>query len=188
MRRMHPADTLTNRRTRLQANIPRRVCRIAAVLAVCLMLSGCDDAMPVIAGTPTPSASPTPLPAPFEATITELPDAAPEVTPDATDLSGYLSFGDIRVYEYGEDTFLDGVCINAYPSALTGRTDVVYYGSDGRKLGEGTIHNAEGTGILRTGKNNIYAEIGTDIDVRMLDFVLEIKQAYTPIAEDTPRP
>ena len=87
----------------------------------------------------------------------------------------------MRVYEYSNGTFLDGVCINAFPTALDGRIDIVYYTSNGKLCGFGTLHNAQGTTRLESGTNAIYAEISTDIDVRMMDFTLEIKQALLPV-------
>lgn len=158
-------------------------------LAACI---GCDDAQPVLHGTPTPSASPTPLPDAFAAEITAVPeptDALGKVVEGDNHYFGYLSFGELRVYEYGNGTFLDGVCINAFPTALDGRVDVVYYTAEGKLCGSGTIHNAQGSTRLESGTNAIYAEISTDIDVQMMDFTLEIKTPFAPVAEEeTPTP
>ena len=90
------------------------LCLLALLLAA---LPACGRSEPEISGTPTPSATPTPTPAPFVLETT--------AAPVPTDLLGnrvemddhyfryYLSFGDLRVYEYGTGTFLDGVCVNA---------------------------------------------------------------------------
>ena len=106
----------------------RRIPLICVLLAALLLLSlaGCEDASPVLAGTPTPAATPTPLPDPFSAEIT--------AEPIPTDLLGnqillddhyfqYLSFGELRVYEYDDGTFLDGLCVNAFPLPLDGEVD-----------------------------------------------------------------
>jgi len=157
-----------------------------AVFTLISALSGCVDVEPVLSGTPTPAATPTPLPDPFTAEIT--------AEPVPTDLLGneilsddhywqYLSFGEVRVYEYGDGTFLDGICVNAFPQALDGEVDVVYYADDGKICGIGTIHNAEGGTLLETGTNAIYAEISTDIDVTMMDFSLEVKTAFQPAGD-----
>jgi hypothetical protein len=158
--------------------------------AGCFVLSlsffGCEDVEPVLAGTPTPAATPTPLPDPFSAEIT--------AEPLPTDLLGnemisddhywqYLSFGEIRVYEYDDGTFLDGLCVNAFPLPLDGRLDIVYYTDEGKICGIGTIHNAEGGTLLETGTNAIYAEISTDIDVTMMDFQLEVKTTFLPVED-----
>ena len=168
----------------------RRIAAAAVLLCLCAA-AACDNVEPSLAGTPTPSASPTPLPDAFTAEIT----AAPEPT-DALGkaLSGerhyhqYLSFGDIRVYEYDDGTFLDGVCVNAFTEPLDGRIDVVYYTSDNKTCGIGTLHNNVGTTRMEVGANNIYAEISTDINVCDMEFVLEVVTPYAPVAEETPAP
>ncbi len=166
-----------------------------ALLLVVLMLfalAGCDDASPVLAGTPTPAATPTPLPDPFSAEIT-----APPVATDAlgSAIEGgdhywqYLSFGALRVYEYANGTFLDGICVNAYPLPLDGEVNIVYTTSDGKICGIGKIHNTLGTTVLETGSNAIYAEINTDIDVTEMDFALVIKTTFAPVTVSaTPAP
>ena len=162
---------------------------LAALLcmAICAVFGGCDDVEPVLQGTPTPSASPTPLPDAFTAEITAAPvptDALGKVIDGDDHYFAYLSFGELRVYEYGNGTFLDGVCINAFPTALDGRVDIVYYTAEGKLCGSGAIHNALGATRLESGSNAIYAEISTDIDVRMMDFVLEIKTPFSPVEDD----
>ena len=146
---------------------------------------GCNNAKPVISGTPTPPASPTPLPSPLTLMITAepLPVDALGNTISTSDhyFRLYLSFGDLRVYEYDTGTFLDGICVNAYPLPLDGVLGIVYYTAEGRICGIGQIHNARGGTTLETGSNAIYAEISTDIDVRELDFVWEIVTDYLPV-------
>jgi hypothetical protein len=149
-------------------------------------LTGCEDATPVLAGTPTPAASPTPLPDPFTAEIT-----APPIMTDALGNSiftdehywQYLSFGALRVYEYDDGTFLDGICVNTYPLPLDGEVQIVYTTEDGKISGIGTIHNALGTTLLETGSNAIYAEISTDIDVTGMDFAFVVKTAFAPVTD-----
>ena len=165
----------------------KRLLALLIVFTVALALVGCENATPVLAGTPTPAATPTPLPDAFTAEIT--------AAPVPTDLLGheiqasdhywqYLSFGELRVYEYEDGTFLDGLCVNAYPSALDGVVKIVYYAETGKVCGVGTIHNALGTTQLETGTNAIYAEINTDIDVTDMDFVLEVETPFLPVAAD----
>lgn len=173
----------------------RRFVPALVLLTAALMLAlsgGCVDATPVLAGTPTPAATPTPLPDPFTAEIT----AAPDVT-DAlgNEIRGdghywqYLSFGELRVYEYADGTFLDGLCVNAYPLPLDGEVDIVYTTADGKVCGIGKIHNALGTTLLETGTNAIYAEISTDIDVTSMDFQLVVKTPFQPVSDQpTPTP
>lgn len=160
-------------------------------LLIVFALSACENASPVLAGTPTPAATPTPLPDAFSAEITAVPLP--------TDLLGseiqaddhywqYISFGELRVYEYSDGTFLDGRCVNAYPKPLIGAVNIVYYTADGKVCGIGSMHNAAGTMLLETGTNAIYAEINTDIDVTSMDFVLEIETQFMPLPQETPAP
>ena len=168
----------------------RRFLLAALMLFAFAAMAACQNDTPILAGTPTPAATPTPLPDPFSAEIT--------AEPAPTDMLGnailgddhyfqYLSFGELRVYEYGDGTFLDGFCVNAFPQSLDGEVDVVYYTEDGKICGIGKIHNAEGTTLLNTGTNAVYAEISTDIDVTMMDFQLVIKTNFQPVAS-TPAP
>ena len=165
----------------------KRLLTLLLALMAALAFVGCDNATPILAGTPTPAATPTPLPDAFSAQIT--------AAPVPTDLLGheiqagdhywqYLSFGELRVYEYEDGTFLDGLCVNAYPSALVGVVKIVYYAASGKVCGVGTIHNALGTTRLETGTNAIYAEISTDIDVTDMDFVLEVSTPFLPVTTD----
>ncbi len=157
-----------------------------------LALAGCEDATPVLAGTPTPAATATPLPDPFSAEITAAPEPTDALggTIDGEDhYWQYLSFGALRVYEYEDGTFLDGICVNAYPLPLDGKVNIVYRTDTGKICGIGTIHNALGTTQFETGTNAIYAEINTDIDVTQMDFLLEIEKQYQPVVpEATPAP
>ena len=150
-----------------------------------LSFAGCEDATPVLAGTPTPLATPTPLPDPFSAEITASPlatDALGNVIEENDHYWQYLSFGALRVYEYADGTFLDGICVNAYPLPLDGEVDIVYTTNDGKICGIGKIHNVLGTTVLETGSNAIYAEINTDIDVTGMEFSLVVKTPYTPVS------
>lgn len=173
----------------------KRLLPVLALLiaALCLTaLAGCEDATPVLAGTPTPAATPTPLPDPFTAEITAAPsvtDALGNEIREDGHYWQYLSFGELRVYEYGEGTFLDGICVNAYPLPLDGEVDIVYTTADGKVCGIGKIHNALGTTLLETGTNAIYTEISTDIDVTDMDFTLVVKTPFQPVAANaTPTP
>jgi len=174
------------------SRVPLALLCAALCCGMALLPLGCDNVEPELSGTPTPSASPTPLPDPFTAEIT--------AEPVPTDLLGneilsddhywqYLSFGELRVYEYEEGTFLDGICVNAFPLPLDGQVDIVYYADTGKICGIGTIHNTEGTSVLQTGTNAIYAEISTDIDVCSMDFTLVVETPFQPVeTQETPTP
>ena len=157
---------------------------LVLLVPLTLALAGCEDATPVLAGTPTPAATATPLPDPFSAEITAVPeptDALGSTIDGADHYWQYLSLGELRVYEYEDGTFLDGICVNAYPLPLDGEVNIVYTTSDGKICGIGKIHNALGTTQLETGSNAIYAEINTDIDVTQMDFSLVVKTPFAPV-------
>ncbi len=163
-----------------------RVC-VLAVLGMALVLAGmgCDNRAPVISGTPTPSPSPTPAPQTFTASITGTPapaDALGKAIEEPDHYDHYLSLGDLRVYEYGEATFLDGVIVNGYPEPLDGEIEMVYYTAEGKLCGRGKLRNAAGGTVLKSGSNAIYAEISTDIDVQMLDAQYLIVTHFAPVA------
>ena len=171
----------------------KRILSIALLLVLMITaLAGCQDATPALAGTPTPAATPTPLPDPFSAEITAAPlatDALGSAIEGTDHYWQYLSFGALRVYEYGDGTFLDGICVNAYPQPLDGEVNIVYTTSDGKFCGIGKIHNVLGTTQLETGSNAIYAEINTDIDVTQMEFSLVVKTPFAPVtASATPAP
>lgn len=169
---------------------PIRIALLLAGLIAALVLpwalSGCDNAEPVIVGTPTPEPTATPEPEPFTYSATGEPlptDMMGAEIGDENHYFRYLSFGDVIVSEYETGTFLDGVVVNAYPQPLDGEIEIAYYNSDGKLVGRGTLHNAEGTTVIPTGSSRIYAEIATDIDVRKMDFVFELKRPLEPVAE-----
>ena len=163
------------------------------VPCICLLFCavwavGCISVNPEISGTPTPSSSPTPLPEPFAPELTSEPlptDALGKVIETADHYYHYLSFGDVRIYEYDTGTFMDGICVNAFPQPLDGVLNIVYYTGDGKICGIGQIHNAEGSTVLQTGSNAVYAEISTDISVLDMDFVLEIATPFAPVEAAT---
>ena len=161
-------------------------------LTLLFALVGCEDATPVLSGTPTPAATPTPLPDPLSAEITAVPlptDALGSTISGEDHYWQYLSFGALRIYEYDDGTFLDGICVNTYPLPLDGVVNIVYTTSDGKICGIGTIHNVLNTTVFETGSNAIYAEINTDIDVTQMDFTLVVKTPFAPAAASaTPSP
>ena len=131
---------------------------------------------PVLSATPTPTATLTPVPDAFSAQITAAPrptDALGNEVFSDSHYERYLSYGEIRVYEYREDTFLDGLCWNSYSEPISADIRIAYYTEDGRVCGEGMLHAADGSHVFQSGTNRVYAEIQTDLDVKMMDFKLE---------------
>ena len=155
------------------------------VLLACAASACVSDARPELSTVLTPSPSPSPLPDAFRAEITAVPQPTDDLgRPVVTDshYQRYLSFGDLRVFEYGEDTFLDGVCWNTYSLPIEAEIRITYYDDDDRVIGEGTLHTADGGHVFPSGSSRIYAEIRTDTDLKMEDFVLEY------LHEPEPRP
>jgi len=165
----------------------RFVLPLIAVLMLVWLFGACVRIEPEIAGTPTPSASPTPLPEPFTAVITAAPlevdQLGKRIESEDHYFRYYLSFGDLRVYEYGTGTFLDGICVNAYPLPLDGELNIVYYTDEGKVQGIGKIHTSDGGTVFKSGSNAIYAEINTDINIQEKDFVLEVTRTFRPHTE-----
>ncbi len=176
--RIQDGNDHLNRNTHLTILIP-------AILLFCIIwCSSCITVEPEISGTPTPSSSPTPLPDPFQYSVTSAPlptDALGVVIDDENHYYLYLSFGNIRVYEYETGTFLDGICINSYPLPLDGEIIIRYYDSEGRVCGEGSLYTADGGTVMNPGRNNIYAEIRSDISVAEKDFVMEVTRLFAPV-------
>ena len=161
----------------------KRRIALTVLLLFMLCLAGCDNAEPEIVGTPTPGPTSTPEPAPFTLAVTGAPAAADQLGSEIVGedhYTQYLSFGDIRVYEYGTDTFLDGIAVNAYPVSLDTEIRIAYYDKDGKLIGRGTLHDAEGNTAIPSGSSRVYAEIATDVDVRLLDFALEYVKMPAP--------
>ena len=172
------------RGTKTGMNARTAVCVCVTAFMLAATLGGCVRYEPQIAGTPTPTASPTPLPEPFHAEITAAPAETDRlgrlIETEDHYFRYYLSFGDMRVYEYETGTFLDGVVINAFPAPLDGEACAVFRDENGRVLGKGKIHLADGSTVLPTGTSNIYAEIVTDITVQDRDFTVEVERAFFP--------
>lgn len=165
---------------------PRRLGLVLFVLLI-ICAPGCDNAEPAIVGTPTPAPTSTPEPPPFTLSITAQPsekDLLGKELGDENHYLRYLSLGNLRVYEYENSTLLDAVVVNAYPLPLSGVLTISYFDGDGKLVGRGTLYNAEGTEVFPTGSSAIYAEIATDVDVRLMDFVLDVDRELSPVAEE----
>lgn len=142
---------------------------------------------------PTAVVNPTP-----KATETPAPEAllVPDITgqPFETDLNGivitdpsthyyeyYITLSDLRVYEYEEGTFLDGKLVNSYPQTLSGKLRIVFKNKDGVTYGYGDIYTAGGGLKALPGENLIYADILSEINVQMMDFIIQVTGSFTPV-------
>ncbi|MBQ6426285.1 MAG: hypothetical protein IJK14_07450 [Clostridia bacterium] len=163
-----------------------RVITVLSIAVLCMLLSACMETGAAVfeaPDTPAPSLPPTPTPEPFSVSVTAEPlptDALGQIVESDGHYYDYISYGDIRIYEYDTGTFLDGICFSSYPEPLDGTVRILFRDKDGRMCGEGTLHNALGTTVMQPGANTIYAEILTDISVLEMDFTLEVERQFAP--------
>ena len=135
---------------------------------------------------PKPTADPTAVP-----TDTPIPEPLeiPSVTgqPFKTDANGvlildplnhyytyYITLNDVRIYEYEQGTFLDGVAVNSLSQTLTGGLRITFRNADGVVYGYGDLYTADGKLTLLPGENRIYAEIFTEVDVQKMNWGLYV--------------
>ena len=132
--------------------------------------------------TPAPTREPVTLT--FEPVLGEdfLKDrkGIPILDKDTHYFTYYLSFHDLRVYEEEGYTYMDGLCLNAFDGTLTGEARICFYDADGKLVGFGTLHTAEGGLTLAVGENRIYAEILSEVDVQALSAVIEQVAPFNP--------
>ena len=161
---------------------------LTTIICCTVWCVSCISVSAEISGTPTPSSSPTPYGEFFSITVTGEPlpvDATGKIIDSEDHYHHYLSFGNMRIYEYNNGTFMDGICINAYPLPLDGEIYIVYYDSEGRVCGKGSIlNNADGT-VFKPGSNIIHSDINTDISVVDMSFSLEISRQYAPVTGES---
>ncbi|HWR22820.1 MAG TPA: hypothetical protein VN366_05010 [Feifaniaceae bacterium] len=154
------------------------------VLAFLLLLPGCVRQQPVLVGEPTPAPTPTPAPSPAAQEIVNEPwpkDAAGALIYDKDNhFERYLTFTDIRVFEYEGGTLMEGVCENAYPKALAGSYEVVFTDKDGAEIARADVLTRGEADTFPPGKTVVYAAIDTDMDILMMEFTLAPKQ---PVGE-----
>ena len=170
---------------------------IAAVLAA-LLLTGCVNNSPVIHGdvhpelteapavtpapteehTPEPTEAPTPAPTEDVRRPTPVPmsekDALGNTITGAEHFERYLTFRTMLVYEEDQDTFLDGVCHNDYPEAITCAIDIVYHEGE-EEIARSRLQTRDGQYllVLQPGDNVIYAHILTDMTLTDREYDLE---------------
>ena len=151
-----------------------------------LLLPGCVRQKPVLVGAPTPAPTPTPAPSPAMQSITNEPwakDATGALIYDEENhFERYLSFSNIRIFEYEGGTLMDGVCENAYPKTLTGSYQIVFTDKDGTEIARADVLTRDEADTFQPGKTVIYASIDTDMDILMMPFALLTKQ---PVQEKT---
>jgi len=180
----------------------RRAGALSLILAI-LLMSGCVSQQTrltsVLSNTDAPTATAetdtgtTPEPVATDEPLVEM--LIPSITgaakqsdglgmvildPETHYFSTYLRFTELRVYEHENGVFLDGVCINSYFEPLYGKAKIVFFDENGVEYGYGDIHTADGGTVLASGRSLIYAEILTEVDVQLMDFVIIQVESYAP--------
>lgn len=164
----------------------RTTCWFLALLSV-MLFCGCVRQHPVLTSQTLDSTHPELQSTPYIPVLTpgaDMLDALGLPIEGEEHYLRYLEFRDIRIYEYGDGTFLDAICINSYPVKLEGALDVVFRDSEGIEVARANLQVADGSCRLDPGKNRIYAQINTDMDVQMMDFTFENVQDMLPDIED----
>lgn len=99
----------------------------------------------------------------------------------------YLTVDDLRVYEENGETLVDAVITNDYPLAVTGGL-CIEFRLDGRKYGFAEFYTDSDGLTLFPGKNRVYADVMTEVDVQMMDCFITVTRPFTEIPVQTPAP
>lgn len=156
----------------------KRAVTILIALALSAAFVGCSDTSPRLdpavtapaLRSPVPfTSAPEPTATPGTADTTADPggnscDALGNIITDAQHYRQYLSFSDIRIYEYGGDTFMDLTVNNSYPEALICALRAEFYDEDGNILAVSSIQGPDGSFLLTLpgGNTPLYSTILTD--------------------------
>ena len=170
----------------------RNALRIGITWLVLLLFAACTVQEARLVYRPETTADPTAAPSESPA-----PDRleVPVVTgePFFTDANGvlildetthyydyYVTLNNIRIYEYGQGTFLDAVLVNSFPQTLTGGLRFTFTDAQGTVYGYGDLYTADGKLTLLPGENRVYADILTEVDVQMADFAVSVHGTFGP--------
>ena len=144
---------------------------------------------------PTPAYTPTPAPVPEPIAIDPiegegfLTDAngIPIIHKDTHYYDYYMTIDDLRIYEENGETLIDAVITNDYPYALSGGLRITFY-VDGIKYGYADFYTEGGRLVLFSGRNRVYADVRTEIDVQMTDFEITVTKPFSEVTIATPVP
>ncbi len=167
--------------------------RIILLTIACLMLTACtvqeahlvyrpEETADAATAAPTETPGPDTLDLP---TITGEPfhaDANGVLILDEQThyLEYYVTLNNVRIYEYGEGTFLDATAVNSFPQTLTGGIRLTFHDANGVVYGYGDLYTADGKLRLLPGENRVYADILTEVDVQMMDFTVSVEGGLSP--------
>ncbi len=156
---------------------------LTCILILSILLPGCIRQRPVLTAeaTPLPTSAPTPPPiAQYIIPQTSQTDALGAEILDENHFLRYLTFVNLRVYEYEGGTLFDGVCQNAYPETMTGSLEIVFTDKDGSVVARAPVYLRSGRNEFVPGENVLYSEIDTDMDIRMIPFSLIVTETIMP--------
>ncbi len=175
--------------------------RLTLLLLLALLLIGCtsqeahliylEQATPV----PTPVYTPTPAPVPEPITIAPIEgeglvtdaNGLPVIRADTHYYDYYMTIDDLRIYEENGETLIDAVITNDYPYTLSGGLRITFY-VDGIKYGYADFYTEGSSLVLFPGRNRVYADVRTEIDVQMTDFEITVSVPFTEVMTATPAP
>ncbi|MEL7601885.1 MAG: hypothetical protein AAGU77_01920 [Bacillota bacterium] len=156
---------------------------LVCILILAMLLPGCIRQRPVLAAEATPAPTPTPSLPPVAQSLIPKPEQTDAL---GTEILGedhflrYLTFTDLRVYEYEGGTLFDGICKNDYPETLTGSIELVFTDKDGTVVARAPVYTRNGDNAFAPGETVLYVEIDTDMDIRMLPFSIIVTQKILP--------
>jgi len=169
--------------------------KLLPICCLLLLLTGCVRQQPTLAPDATPRPTPTPAPPDVAQSVEREPwkkDALGAFIYDgAAHYARYLTFTDVRVFEYEGGTMMEGVCDNAYPEPLAGRYEIVFTGKGDTVLARADVHTRGEDGVFPPGKGKIYAAIDTDTTLLSAPFTLAavegpLPQSASPSSLETP--
>lgn len=171
------------------------------LLLFALLMIGCSAQsahliyLPETTPTPTPLYTPTPPPEPIPITVDPITgegfltddNGIPILNEQGHYYEYYLSISQMRVYEENGETLIDATVTNNYPRALSGGLRITFY-KDGIKYGYGDFYSDSEGLKLFSGRNRVYADVHTEVDVQLMNFEITVSAPFTEIVTNTPAP
>ena len=175
----------------------RRIAKLIAAAAACLLLSGCVDTGaridPSVTIPPEPTAVPeaTPEPTPTPVPIEEMADLSSAYDKNGALIDGedhfqqYISFRNIQVYEQCGSTFMDAIAVNDYPDTLVCALNITILEEDRETIVTGRVQTRDGQYVLRlaNGENTLFAQVDTDMTLTDKEFRLEFSPELNVLPE-----
>ncbi len=175
--------------------------RILFLLPILLIVLGCTSQeahliyMPETTPSPTPLYTPTPPPVPDPIVVQPIEgegfpsdaNGIPILEPNTHYYNFYMTVDDLRVYEENGETLIDAVITNNYPRALSGGLRITFY-RGGIKYGYADFYTDGDELTLFSGRNRVYADVKTEVDVQMMNFEITVTVPFTEVVSAAPVP